>query len=281
MSKKPRVPRPPADASQSAIPSDWVAQIYGSTPRIYQERLLAYVDLLGWKELVGNPNDQVAFDSALLVNAAFQAAASIEGTRKQQFTEAGIAIGATIRCTHFSDTIVFSCEVNGDEGAWLAFAVQLVCRHLLEQGQYTRGAVVKGGLIHDENKIFGPALVEAHLIEKDVAKYPRIIVTEEAAPFLRRIRFHERHGLGPLQSVTDLGDGLTHLDLFPRSQEKDELSASDRVAAKKARQRGEADLARNARETNTVKRLGLKAKYEWLLRYIDDVLRRRSARPAS
>ena len=33
-----------------------------------------------------------------------------------------------------------------------------------------------GKLHHDANRIFGPALIEAYHLEKDVAKYPRIIL---------------------------------------------------------------------------------------------------------
>lgn len=41
-----------------------------------------------------------------------------------------------------------------------------------------------GQLAHRGNVIFGPALIEAYKLERDVAKYPRIIATPEAVPYL-------------------------------------------------------------------------------------------------
>lgn len=43
-----------------------------------------------------------------------------------------------------------------------------------------RGAITIGDLIHDNQILMGPAMVEAYTMESQVAKYPRIIVCDMA-----------------------------------------------------------------------------------------------------
>lgn len=44
---------------------------------------------------------------------------------------------------------------------------------------WIRGGITIGDLYCGQGEVFGPALVEAYLIESKVAKYPRIIMTEQ------------------------------------------------------------------------------------------------------
>lgn len=51
-----------------------------------------------------------------------------------------------------------------------------ICNDLLEIGIPVRGGVTVGKLIHTERKCFGPAMVEAYLLESEEAKFPRVII---------------------------------------------------------------------------------------------------------
>lgn len=45
------------------------------------------------------------------------------------------------------------------------------------------GGVTVGSLIHDNNKCFDPAMVEAHTLESQNAVYPRILIDEKVKKY--------------------------------------------------------------------------------------------------
>jgi hypothetical protein len=51
--------------------------------------------------------------------------------------------------------------------------------NLLNQGYFTRGAVVRGSLYHDDDMVFGDALLEAYNRENTIARFPRIMISRE------------------------------------------------------------------------------------------------------
>jgi len=52
---------------------------------------------------------------------------------------------------------------------------------LLAAGYFVRGAITKGRLYHDNTIVFGEALIAAYDLEQNIVRYPRIMVTSEAA----------------------------------------------------------------------------------------------------
>jgi len=225
---------------------------------------LAYVDILGFKNLVGSK-----FDSSVAsILAGFNWTAENYVARTEAFTGTKSRENDSVHITFFSDTIVFSCDPVPDEAAWLVFEVQHLCSRLLSQGLYTRGGITVGGLFHQDATVVGPALIEAHEIEQDVAKYPRIVVADSAVALMRGARDNS-----PSQARIDF-DGLTVLETFPLTAQGTRPALSHRFAAE-AKAKVEADLARtkdtSGNERHTVC-LGRRAKYGWLLRYLESVL---------
>ena len=69
------------------------------------------------------------------------------------------------------------CYVVSDTVAWRVLAaIQALGARLLTQSIASRGAVVYGEAFHRGRVLFGPAVVKAYELERDVAKYPRVLV---------------------------------------------------------------------------------------------------------
>jgi hypothetical protein len=113
--------------------------------------------------------------------------------------------------------------------------------------------------------LVGRALIEAHKIERDVAKYPRLIVTDDAAPFVVEPRFSLNDTPGGSLVRTDF-DGLKFIDILRGyTRDLEEIRA--------IRARVAADVARTYDGTlKAVDALNLRSKYEWTKRYLDQIL---------
>jgi hypothetical protein len=80
-----------------------------------------------------------------------------------------------------------------------------------------RGAVVRGKLYHEGQTIFGSALVRAYQFENEIARYPRVIVTQEVREdILRYIAIYEADGphLKIENELKQAPDGPMHLHVL-------------------------------------------------------------------
>ncbi len=139
---------------------------------VYEDRYVAFLDVLGFKELVRQSMDNQEIlnkiDSALNYSRRLQIE-NYEGTWVMSDYGKQVSV--------FSDSIVISYEMQRS-GAAFHILMDLIhlCNDLLGVGMLVRGGVTVGKLIHENNKCFGPAMVEAYGMESDRAIYPRIVV---------------------------------------------------------------------------------------------------------
>jgi hypothetical protein len=206
----------------------------------YEDRVLAFVDVLGWKNLL---------DESVCHAGVFHLIRSACSTMRLPSLLTGdhdVDAGA-VHAAHFSDTFVLSAA-PGDEAAivFLLGYVRSLCSVLLKAGHYTRGAIVCGALFHEHDVIFGPALVEAHCLEKKEAKYPRILVTPAARPYL---------DVDQDTVVVADRDGRHFLDFLVALNDPDDLPLiREKVLEKIEREKDRTEL---------------KQKNDWMLAYIE------------
>jgi hypothetical protein len=154
----------------------------------YRDRVLAYIDILGWKDIIRRSAKKDADDSSGLadVATALRALRTVED-RARAISEHVKEQGAQqlkLEVTLFSDTAVLSCEPNMGAINILVSQVQAFCVDLMLEGIFTRGAIVRGRLHHQDGVIVGPALVEAYELESTAAKFPRIVLADNVQPLI-------------------------------------------------------------------------------------------------
>jgi len=207
------------------------------------------VDILGWKDWVrrsvSDPEVRAAVAEGINLIVESQALQTRAVLGDGAFGEQN---RVDPQFSYFSDTFVLSARAIPGAAIYIKFSLAQLCRFLLLEGLYTRGAIVVGKAIHTGQVLYGPAIVDAYLLESQVAKYPRIILTEQADALF-----------GPhFQNETD-ADGLRYLDFLGTTLN---LSDGEREYSM-LRALIEANLERDSKD------LGLMAKHYWLLRHVE------------
>lgn len=142
---------------------------------LYDQRVVGFVDVLGFSKIsmrLSSEDPEVDFVYFLL-NAPDFAKANLEMEYEAEFSS-------------FSDNVVASSDLDS-KNVW---AVLYFCANLqwlmIVQGYLCRGAITTGLLHHSAKAIFGSGLVEAYNLEREVAKYPRIIISDDAYEILAK-----------------------------------------------------------------------------------------------
>lgn len=136
----------------------------------YEERIVLFIDFLGFKEHVQKTIQDPPFLTKLL-DAMDQVAAIAKDDKEFHKSQ---------RITHFSDCIVVSYRVDEESAVfWLLMEIAFCVVGLVEAGFLLRGALTVGPLHHSKKHVVGPALVEAYRMESKVAKYPRVLIDEK------------------------------------------------------------------------------------------------------
>lgn len=127
----------------------------------YTKKIVAFIDVLGFKNLVLSPHtDRIEKYFELLLS---------------KFSEA--AIRKNMEHLLISDSIVIYCDDTQDNLKGIIKLISVLQANLLIEGILTRGSISSGDLYVDKknNIIVGPGLVNSYTLES-IAKYPRIII---------------------------------------------------------------------------------------------------------
>lgn len=145
----------------------------------YQQRIVAFIDILGFKGIL---NDTVKADGADNENKIDEIISAYEAIRDiwdldEKSKLLNTSSSQSKKVTIFSDSIVISFEAEEpSEVFYTLLELKWLIMRLLWHGILCRGAVSLGKFIHTDEYLFGPALVEAYLLESKAALYPRIIL---------------------------------------------------------------------------------------------------------
>ena len=199
----------------------------------YENRIVAFVDILGFKEIITKTVDEYnndvqsqidkiieAYDSMREIWALDVEKITTSPTLKKAYDE--IKIKSKI-ITTFSDSVVISfLQREPSEIFYTLLELKWLIMRLVSQGILCRGALVYGKMIHTDKFLFGPALVEAYETENKAAFYPRIIVSSELIQMAGDARAQHHDAKTEIEYVKQLlkedTDGMYYIDYFLGAQ---------------------------------------------------------------
>jgi hypothetical protein len=172
----------------------------------YEERYCAFVDVLGFTELLkefGHPDRYTRLRDIL---------AAIHNPRPSPFVER--FEGSDLRAQSISDAVCISASASAPGLLHLLSAIHFLTLDVLWEGFLVRGAVVKDHLYHDTRMVFGPALVRAYNLETNVAKYPRVMLTSDVVKDCNKFAEDALYTEAFENRVVQSDDGPYFLDYF-------------------------------------------------------------------
>lgn len=145
--------------------------------REYKECYIAFLDLLGFKNLIKNNTDNKGCE---FIASCFDEI-NTEIIITHDVTHQPLFDHNELHMKVMSDSICFYIDstVKNALAGIIAICTYFQVRLLrLTFPILVRGAIVKGDIYADADVIFGPGLTKAYLLEENVAKYPRVIITK-------------------------------------------------------------------------------------------------------
>lgn len=170
----------------------------------YETRFVAFVDVLGFKELVlQSVNEDKIFIQ--IINSIYNP----EATEK-------ISRPNNVNISNFSDSFILSCTESLNHFSDLVYLVNILYLNMITNGTLCRGGISLGSMYHCESMAFGPAFLDAYRLENVVARYPRIVLGKSALERIREL-FASESGEDPhvlRKWFRRDEDGVIYMDQF-------------------------------------------------------------------
>ena len=137
----------------------------------YTKSIVTFIDILGFGDLVRNKTAEEMGEIIRITEESSQ-------TEQWQVSSSGR------RSIVFSDTIISSCPLVGPMGPQchsLLFDEIMTVMHLQvklmdKAGIFVRGALTIGDIHHDEEAVYGPAVIDGYEIESKLCNFPRVVI---------------------------------------------------------------------------------------------------------
>lgn len=196
----------------------------------YQDRVVIFIDILGFKELLNETTDKEGNDNTEGISNLVEAYNSIRDVwdLDKVNNDNGILKKTSKQdkqITIFSDCIVISFPAaEKSEIFYTLLEVKWVILRLITKKILCRGAISYGKLLHNDRFIFGPALVEAYILESKAANYPRIILDRSIIDLAGSAKSENHTKEEEIEYVESLLekdlDGMYYIDYFAKAQEE-------------------------------------------------------------
>lgn len=235
---------------------------------MFEERFIAFVDILGFKEIVKQATNDITYQDKVLKVLNY-----IAKIRNDNYYSDWAKQGVFNDVSVFSDSIVISYPCDRSDGDGLFYLLMdliHLCFILIRNNIYVRGGITVGGVIHDQNISWGPAFVDAYELENQNAIYPRIIIDRKAIERGKELyaqKFPLDQDGDDLDKLIQLDeDGAYFLDYLSQWGEFDD--PEDYLEWLEYIRIGVEDNLKNAKEPR------IKMKYVWFAHYYNDTVKK-------
>lgn len=181
----------------------------------YNKRLILFIDILGFKNFIektdsNNEHAEILIEKFRMLVLTIRNRFYLDPETELE-KEISKSPDATTSVTQFSDSVVISSDFNvAEEFERLILDIVSIINSGYFYGFIFRGSVTYGKIIHDSKRLFGPGFNKAFELEKDEAKYPRVII-DKSALNLTMIDYNSDILRETLKIDTD---GATYIDPF-------------------------------------------------------------------
>lgn len=165
----------------------------------YELRIIAFIDILGFKEIVKQSEKDSTKIELLYSVLEFLKDWEISNKWDLKYLEIeedaqkkgvkNFDIRGKTNSTSFSDSIVVSVKVENNINEMVSTLIvnlSYIGAILFEKGILFRGGLTIGNIIHNKNgTVFGQGLIDAYLLETKSAKFPRIILSDKLINHLK------------------------------------------------------------------------------------------------
>jgi hypothetical protein len=147
----------------------------------YEDRLIAYIDILGWSQAcLSDASSQRLYDVLNVIHRVGDTYNEQERIAQLEREKSGFTrsnwMHLQVQVAVFSDCLAISMPEKF--GSSILNAAAGIAKSLLTAGFLCRGGIARGAICHFDNVVFGPALIEAVRLEKQ-AKLPVILCSTE------------------------------------------------------------------------------------------------------
>jgi len=140
----------------------------------YRERYCAFVDVLGFSELISKiGTSRTARDRDANWRIVHKLLHTVYTSPRYHDDPYNLP---ELRATSISDAVAISAAIDPHALLTLLDTLERFSLDLLKEGYFVHGALVRGDLYHDDQMVFGEALIRAYRLESQVARYPRIVI---------------------------------------------------------------------------------------------------------
>jgi hypothetical protein len=198
---------------------------------------IAFLDILGFSNMV-KYDFESSFENKIYLKKLFNI---YNYTSKIQEPSLGLNI------VQFSDSVVLSVPYS--EGLFSQF-ISIIAKYqhdLFCEGILCRGGIAYGKHFIQESFVFSNGLIDAYRIESEIAKYPRIVVSNDLIELI-----YKNGKLDKSVPLIKENDGLFFVDFL---EGRDLITSSENL--------------KSILNTNISSSASIKEKHRWLTEYFD------------
>jgi class 3 adenylate cyclase len=151
----------------------------------YETRLISFIDILGWTKAI----KKMQFNELhKVINKVQDRCDAYSEQRRNELEKLeGFRINPMffqVKFSMFSDAMAISMPIDFE--ARICNTTAELIREFIIQGFLLRGGITEGSLYHNNQTIFGSAIVEAHNLESEHAKYSRVLVDRSIVDVMKK-----------------------------------------------------------------------------------------------